>query len=757
MFPFGGGPNVRVGRARARMDQMDCADIMLKAVERKRSRSIARRESFSGTEDDLKKFREAVESNDKDSSLQKDIDEYAIKVRELRGTKETPEKPIETPKDKKVSVVPKTEEKPNKTSILNDKVENTCHQIHVDPADQINAAGDISSVGTKESKASTNDDDGKTITEDNSDIVSGDSGICDKNVNNPENITPLLNEKNKVESFSTVETIEFNNEEHTELECNEVIDKESASFTNTDDYMEKQCDTQEQVKILEAEDELQLGIEVEVQSEKEVEFQTEKEIEVQSEREIEVQSEKEVAVQSEEEPEVQSEKDDEVQSEKEGEVQSEREIEFQLEEEIENQSDNEIDVQSEKEIDVHSKKETEVTSDREREVQSEKEIDVQLEKEIEVQSEREIEVQSEKEIEVQSEREFEVHLEKEIKVQSEANKQVQLEAAIEFENVVSTQEPVQENNFLSIVDRIKNDITTLKTLSKTSSNIPGMNLEPEEPKDQKVSISQKQYEAETSSSSKIEIDDQQKRTEHKQTGIKVALDRVYREKSVGEIQVPKELSSHLMSLSSANISEELRKSCSNIVARSMDMEMSKEYLLKRLGDLLSQEKEQLTNDLLRRKEQLQDTRSSQAQEIKCLDKRHKEELKIIRNSHAQRFAELECNYLDHVENLKKEIELLENEKDNMGRPVDLMSNYLHADPGKPSQLTELESELECCSCGHICKPPCKIFQCPEGDLLCQTCKDRIGQDTLCPRCQCGLFGQVSRNKGLEKIATKYFQ
>ena len=191
--------------------------------------------------------------------------------------------------------------------------------------------------------------------------------------------------------------------------------------------------------------------------------------------------------------------------------------------------------------------------------------------------------------------------------------------------------------------------------------------------------------------------------------------------------------------------------------RSMDMEMSKEYLLKRLGDLLSQEKEQLTNDLLRRKEQLQDTRSSQAQEIKCLDKRHKEELKIIRNSHAQRFAELECNYLDHVENLKKEIELLENEKDNMGRPVDLMSNYLHADPGKPSQLTELESELECCSCGHICKPPCKIFQCPEGDLLCQTCKDRIGQDTLCPRCQCGLFGQVSRNKGLEKIATKYFQ
>merc|ERR1712088_372160 len=54
----------------------------------KRSRSIARRESFSGTEDDLKKFRDAVEANDKDSDLQKDIEEYAVKVREIRAGKE---------------------------------------------------------------------------------------------------------------------------------------------------------------------------------------------------------------------------------------------------------------------------------------------------------------------------------------------------------------------------------------------------------------------------------------------------------------------------------------------------------------------------------------------------------------------------------------------------------------------------------------------------------------------------------------------
>ena len=56
-------------------------------MERKRSRSIARRESFSGTEEDLQKFRDAVAANEKEKAveLERDIEEYALKVRELRG------------------------------------------------------------------------------------------------------------------------------------------------------------------------------------------------------------------------------------------------------------------------------------------------------------------------------------------------------------------------------------------------------------------------------------------------------------------------------------------------------------------------------------------------------------------------------------------------------------------------------------------------------------------------------------------------
>jgi len=296
----------------------------------------------------------------------------------------------------------------------------------------------------------------------------------------------------------------------------------------------------------------------------------------------------------------------------------------------------------------------------------------------------------------------------------------------------------------------------LKTLSKTSSNIPDIGKKLDQEKEQKMNSNENhKATAKGDTDYKEESPEKQSCADHKQTGIKVALDRVYREKSVGgDIQVPKELSSHLLSLSSANISEELRRSCSNIVSRSMDREMSKEYLLKRLGDLLSQEKEQLSSDLLRRKEQLEETRTSQAEEIEALDKRHKEELRKLRSRNAQKFAELECDYLDQVENLKKELELLENERAALCGPAELLST---GGTAVHSAVPGLEAELECCRCEHICKPPGKIYQCPEGDLLCETCKERLGPDTVCTRCHCILLGQVSRNKGLEKIALKYFK
>jgi len=108
-----------------------------------------------------------------------------------------------------------------------------------------------------------------------------------------------------------------------------------------------------------------------------------------------------------------------------------------------------------------------------------------------------------------------------------------------------------------------------------------------------------------------------------QVGLKVAMDRVLREKSAAkEMSVPRELASQLLSLSSANVSAELKRSCSNIVARSMgqDENSEKKYLLSRLEELLRLEKQQVNADLKARCKQLGETRAGQKDEFEGLQR-----------------------------------------------------------------------------------------------------------------------------------------
>ena len=110
--------------------------------------------------------------------------------------------------------------------------------------------------------------------------------------------------------------------------------------------------------------------------------------------------------------------------------------------------------------------------------------------------------------------------------------------------------------------------------------------------------------------------------------------------------------------------------------RSQDQELSKEFLLKKLEELLRQERKQVTEDLKRRKEQLLDTKETNAIELDSLKKKHKEELKKLRSDHSVRYTSFENDFLDEMERLKKEIELLENEKENMVGPNHLISECL---------------------------------------------------------------------------------
>merc|ERR1712025_159037 len=246
--------------------------------------------------------------------------------------------------------------------------------------------------------------------------------------------------------------------------------------------------------------------------------------------------------------------------------------------------------------------------------------------------------------------------------------------------------------------------------------------------------------------------------------LKVAMDRVLREKSAGrEVSLPRELTSQLLNLSSANISQELQRSCSNIIKRSKthdDYGSEKEYLVRRLEELLNQEKKQVNADLKARKKQLKETKVTQKGDMDFLLAKQQKELEEMWARHAKEDDLLEDHFLDRGEELRKEIELLENEMENMKSPSQVINSALPSlersysgTNSNRTDLSDIEDEIKCCSCQILCKPPLKIYQCPEGDLLCEKCKPKIRS---CPECGINLEGKISRNKGLENIAKKHF-
>ena len=136
--------------------------------------------------------------------------------------------------------------------------------------------------------------------------------------------------------------------------------------------------------------------------------------------------------------------------------------------------------------------------------------------------------------------------------------------------------------------------------------------------------------------------------------------------------------------------------------------------------------------------------------------------------------ELESKLKNDLKKVGKDIEVLEkrnmeirNEitaetsqfqsmKDNSEREISDCRTQLLKHANSPSKAVEesmsLESELECPVCTEICLPP--IYQCPEGHIICSTCRPQLDR---CPVCRFQLQGLPEiRNRLLEKLASPYF-
>ena len=119
-------------------------------------------------------------------------------------------------------------------------------------------------------------------------------------------------------------------------------------------------------------------------------------------------------------------------------------------------------------------------------------------------------------------------------------------------------------------------------------------------------------------------------------------------------------------------------------------------------------------DLEARRSQLKEVKDSHRDEEARLTKVHAEQLEEMWRRQEVELLEVEEEAEDMTEHLRKEIELLENEMGQMpDELVSALEDQARLEVSRKttsSQLSELELELQCCSCQKVCRPPASIYQ-----------------------------------------------
>lgn len=235
---------------------------------------------------------------------------------------------------------------------------------------------------------------------------------------------------------------------------------------------------------------------------------------------------------------------------------------------------------------------------------------------------------------------------------------------------------------------------------------------------------------------------------------------------IRELTVPRELlplAEGLLRMSVSEVSEELKMSCTDLVSwlpkDSDGIEAEKDKLLKRLEVLIDQEKKQVTDDLDARTCQLHQAKKKHKAEFDEMTDRHREEEEEMKQRQSEEKRKRTDKQSAEEFRLEAEVRSLNEKLESISIPMTflpLSPTVSTVDNQKNSALSELEAELQCCGCGKICSPPTKIYQCCEGDLLCEGCRN--DNDLLtCPACEIPLQGKTSRNKVLENLAKKHFK
>ena len=154
-----------------------------------------------------------------------------------------------------------------------------------------------------------------------------------------------------------------------------------------------------------------------------------------------------------------------------------------------------------------------------------------------------------------------------------------------------------------------------------------------------------------------------------------------------------------------------------------------------------------------------------------LSKVHQDEKHELEAIKREKYHEIEVCEVDskrEVDKIHKRISILEEEisliaseqlkkeRKHKEMIIRLKEELVKAEKQKVvAQNEEDEDQFACPVCLELLKPPLRIFQCPEGHILCENCKENPAI-VHCPQCRIPLERNCSRNRALEEVARNFF-
>ena len=156
-------------------------------------------------------------------------------------------------------------------------------------------------------------------------------------------------------------------------------------------------------------------------------------------------------------------------------------------------------------------------------------------------------------------------------------------------------------------------------------------------------------------------------------------------------------------------------------------------------------------------EQLGRLQARERRELEAIKREKYHEIELC-DSQAQRESE---RIEKRIRILEEELTLLQTEKEKKEKRhktmmVGLKEELVKAEKQRVvAQNEEDEDQFACPVCLEVLRPPLRIFQCPEGHILCENCKENPAI-VHCPQCRVPLERNCSRNRALEEVARSFF-